>query len=76
MLYVFAVHFAYKVTSAVVAYGAVRTVPVVVVDQPAKVYPVLTMVPTVGKVEMVGVVEFTNTSVDRDGDPLFALLVL
>ena len=41
-------------------------------DQPAKVYPVLTIVPTVGKVETVGVVEFTNTSVVREGTPLFA----
>jgi hypothetical protein len=34
------------------------------------------MVPTVGKVEIEGVVEFTNTSVALSGEPLLALFEL
>jgi hypothetical protein len=43
-------HTAYKVTSEAVVYPSATADPVVVVDQPANVYPVFTNVPTVGSV--------------------------
>ena len=48
--YGFGVQIAYSVCEAVGVNVANAVVPVVVADQPLKVYPVLIMVPTVGKV--------------------------